>query len=176
MYICDELKLLYIHIPKCAGALVYSLMQPKGVRTLGETHDRFTEELFLKYQHYHKFVIVRNSWEMFASSYRFSVMNFGYHQSFKKYINETYKNKIQLEYFCHPQHGKMVNEIIEYEYREEFLKEMFKVPGLPRTDREHYYGPYDWRKYYENETINLVGKYCHDDIRYFKFKFKEGGK
>jgi hypothetical protein len=147
------------------------------------------------FKDYYKIAVVRNSYELCASFYRFMTEKIINERQKPSSIKELIESQIvatehsqpwqiresknpfpiQLDYIS--EHDKiLVNEIFifdndldsvlskvkrKFNFKEKFVK----------TEGSHYYGSYDWRKYYDDESIEYVEKICQKDIQYFNFKF-----
>ena len=189
MFISPKFKLLFIHIPKTAGCSIEQMIKRQD-RKAFETkykHDSIinNKETIEKYSDYYKFVVVRNSWRICASAYRFACEGVQFKKkpyTFLEWFDIKKKNKhpnhhpfpYQLNYF---REGNkiIVDKICKYKTLEKDLKEVCKINGLnfELGHKAHYYGKYNWKKYYSNPlNYKKVLEECKEDIEYFNWKFE----
>ena len=189
MFISPKFKLLFIHIPKTAGYSIEEMIQvqdPNAFETK-YTHDSVVNnwKTIEKYKEYYKFTVVRNSWQLCASCYRFECKGVRWkanNKTFKEWFIWKVNNKEpnhhpfpnQLDYIT--KDGKIiVDKIIRYEELEKGLRELCKEVGLEfkLNKTAHYYGDYDWRNFYSDiKDINLIETQCRNDIIYFGWNFE----
>lgn len=198
MFVSDKLKLVFVHIPKTSGASVTRMIKAKydtSAYQVDLMHCPMNREYVEQYKDYHKFTIVRNSWETCASCYRFEMLeltkkNLGTQVvSFEDWliqkrlvsdsdIQPPQPFPRQLDY-VQDDKGLMVDSICVYDRVEEDLSSVFQEigvdfnPSVYQQFNAHYYGKYDFSKYYQDEKmIKLVADICENDIQYFKFEYK----
>ena len=198
MLIDHKHKFIFVHIPKTGGAsfrkyhkkrLASRLL--KKHQELLNAHSPISREICEKYSDYYKFSIVRNTWEVIASSLRF--INSHKNRSKDKLHNKSHYTLDEwLEICREPNHisevgpfpcqldylrnGKeiLVDYICKLETLEEDLTRVLSDIGLQfdrsiwNQCRNHYYGHYDWKELYQkSEIIEKIEKLCQDDLEYF---------
>jgi len=202
MYVSEKHKLLFVHIPKTGGDSVRIMMRkcdPKCYEHK-EYHgvlDQVDADLF---KDYFKFAVVRNSYELCASCYRYMTQNIAEERQEPNGLMEFIRGQleiseisndwqigqaqnpfpVQLDYFS--EEGKiLIDKIFFYnkglDSEMSDLKEKINFSGdlgwKKPGDRSHYYGEYNWKSYYNAKSIEYVKEVCRKDIEYFGFKFEE---
>ncbi|MFW6130637.1 MAG: hypothetical protein ACOC56_05570 [Atribacterota bacterium] len=73
MIISHKLKLIYSHIPKTAGSSMKNAIQSidPNAKNIKHYHSIIKRGIINKYPNYNKITIVRNSYQIVASRYRF---------------------------------------------------------------------------------------------------------
>ena len=221
MLVSDRFKLLFVHIPKTGGSTIRHLIwtADDSAYTYKRHHAIMTEEDADKFKDYYKFTVVRNSYKMCASLYRYMTEKIGgdeptkgqlrereMHAKFAKphglveflkaYKSTKYDHKSsidwelereqetmayilkndpypsQLEYFSH-EGNILVDDVYQYDRGlDNELKWLRKKYQFDRI-RLNYFGDYDWKSYYNDESIEYVKQICQKDIEYFDFKFDD---
>lgn len=190
MILLDK-KLVFIHIPKCAGVSIESFFKWKGLRhetlqTYSNDHTRdFLNSCF-------KFTIVRNPWDRMVSWYfhhhgeKYEPKNKEGFQDWvrkglpnhfeNKLTNRTYwdkhdplsclgflynDNNIDLDYI-----GKVetLDEDMKY-ICEKANVEYIKLPKKNSSKRANY------QDYYDEETKNIIKERFKEDLLYFHYQF-----
>ena len=194
--ISHKLKLIFAHVPKTSGATIKSVMLKldPNCEQIGAYHSPITKELSNKYPEYYKFIIVRTSFKIISSRYRFTYTHKGKykeppvgHPSFKEWLLNINDSHIkygapgsvcnQHYYYLDDSNKLLVDQIIDYDQLENGIKELNKKTGnkldLSIVKKSHYYGEYDWKSIYDKETIEIVKNICNFDIDYFKWEIPE---
>lgn len=71
--ISNKFKVIFIHIPKCAGCSIEKAFNEKLMNH--ETAENIYEKAPNLWNKYYKFTIVRNTWDRFVSMYHFRKKN-----------------------------------------------------------------------------------------------------
>jgi len=199
MLVSHKHKIVFVHVPKAGGSAIRQMMWSVDPEycTHKEHHgvlDQADADLF---KDYFKFAVVRNSYKLCASYYRFQteyILN--ERQEANGLINllrgqlvvtETSNDwqirearnpfPVQLDYFS--EEGKiLVDKVFIYDKGLDSemsdLKKQINFHGdLRRNHTSNYFGGYDWKSYYNAESVEYVKQLCQKDIEYFGFKFDE---
>ena len=197
MLVSDKYKIVFVCVPKAASGSVCSMIRkvdPKCYihKSRHAVLNQADADLF---KSYFKFAVVRNSYKLCASNYRFMT---------EKIINERQKPcglinlikgqlivtetsndwqireaknpfPVQLDYFS--EKGKiLVDKIFYYDKGldselSDLKKQIGFAGNLNHSPTSNYFGEYDWKSYYSPEAIEYVKQVCQKDIKYFNFKF-----
>lgn len=183
MLISHKLKIIFSHIPRTAGGSFRDMIKKLDSETqeLGHYHSRISKKVRQKYPNYATVTIVRNSYHMLASRYRYQVLHYRkkgkrLRQSFKQYYSRAQLMGMnQLRYIIDKNGTKLVDHILYHKNIVADVKMLgrqlkIKFPTIKKT--KHYHGTYDWKQYYEEKgTKELIDKKCAKDIEYFGWKF-----
>ena len=187
MLVCDSLKLLYAHIPKTGGAAFKgAISKVAKIRSESKYHSRIVNAE--KYPDYHKVTIVRNSYEITVSRWRFYWIHtskkapvgkvLGGFNPFPSFNDWVQKNGSKIFYqksFVEDKEGnKLVDQVIYHDKFKEGIEELNQILGTSIVlgdKKEHFYGDYNWRSFYDEETREIVTERCKEDIEYFGFEF-----
>ena len=198
MLISDKYKLAFIHIPKTGGSSIRNMIRAVDPKCYEykEHHSVLTESDAAIFSNYFKFAVVRNSYKLCASFYRFMTEKIGNLDERQKpvgminliegQITETkdstawqlsqIKNPFPIQMDWYSKDEKVfVDEVYVYDKdldsQMKNIKE--KLNFKKNLDKSNYYKEYDWRSYYDAESIEYVTRVCQKDINHFNFKFKE---
>ena len=189
-------NILYIHIPKCAGT---TIIEALNLRPPG--HYKWSTHPHFGVPGYTSFAVVRNPWDRVVSCYEYARMEESYwhsttgkgrdgkHPDYDLLKDMTFKECVDLlatgrhrlksghwapqyEYVAND-NKIMVDKIIKYETMETDLNEFLatcnvppaKLPVINESSRR------DYRSYYDDETIQIVGNVYKEDIEMFTYKF-----
>jgi hypothetical protein len=197
-FVSDKCKLLFFHIPKTGGASLKKGIldyDPSAHHCEGGYHGMFEEKILEKYSDYYKIIIVRNSYQLLASRYRFAKirtakknnipidhLKIAEHQSFFPSFEDwlssdfirKYETTNQCKQFINSDNEIIVNQIIRYENLKEDIEKLneelgtqIKLPSL----KHHYLGEYDWKEFYNERMVEKVYEMCKEDIEYFNWHF-----
>jgi len=195
MYISTKHKFAFIHIPKTGGTSIkkalYEFTDKDQIKFDDEKvtdlngykpHIGINKSLYEKYLKYFKFVIVRNPWAWHASIYKFHKKRNTHpvmktFKSFKEYVNALDNKSIeyhkpQVDYFMNDS-----NSYVDYIGKFESLQSDFNIIveniGIPKIELPHFknQGIYDYKKMYDNESIDIISKVCEKDIKMFNYKW-----
>jgi len=92
-------------------------------------------------------------------------------------VMEGISNTFPVQMDWYSKKGKVfVDEVYIYEEgldnQMEDLKNKINFQGsLLKGENTNYFGDYDWKKYYDQESIEYVERICEKDIQHFNFKF-----
>lgn len=184
MFVSHKLKLIFTHIPKTAGASLRSAIKriDNKAEEIGQYHSRLTRTIKRQYPGYKTITIVRNSYQIVVSRYRFEQIVYQrkgkvLKRNFKQYITtKDLKVFNQLGYIFTRNGYRLVDFILHQERLNDDIKKMNKELGLkiPKIKQKlHYYGEYDYKSYYNKTTLDIVKQKCKKDIEYFDWKFED---
>lgn len=197
LMISDQVKCIYIHIPKTGGHTIDKYFLNLGLVSQSIWHgtcrdiiEMVGEETF---NAYYRFTVVRNPWERWLSEYLWQG------SAFSTQIPTPWGNKkISFADFCRsdfrwypkkqiaqghladqahfvytPDDKCLVNDVIRFEEFQVGFASMcrkLKLPvvNLPRLNATTH-GPY-W-EYYNDELAELIGKRFERDVRLFNYRF-----
>lgn len=192
-------NLLFVHIPKCAGASVIREMQPcMEIRTaICDTDNNHATldccKKYLRAEEYdrlHKFTIVRNPWDRASSWFHFRKERLELKQEKEESeVRELHVmqneglNRWILEYhdtpwtgtwfkLCHPQSfwlGDDIDTIIKFEDMYDDLQTL----GIKLSHHKHktHNSNSDYRNLYNDEARDLIKRICKEDIDKFNYTF-----
>lgn len=188
MPISHEHKLIFIHNPKTAGTSIMNYFD-MDVRT----HDFSTSSRakFSKYwNNYKKFVVIRNPWDRFYSSFKYSKNEESYYHSLNDdkpihpdyHIIKNMKFDEFVEFFgynrhllrhqqWYPQKRYWMDgvEIIRYEHlNSDLSKFLDKEINLPYDNKSTHI---DYRDAYNTYLIEKVYSYYKMDVDFFNYEF-----
>ena len=190
MLVSNKFKLAFVHIPKTGGSSFRRILKSNdnGITKLGDFHQPiapFVEQL----KDYEKITVVRNSWQICASCYRFESsnrprknsmpdLNMSFYDwlQWKSEFREPchYPFPRQLEYLKNKDGAIAVDKIIKFEnYHEEIRHICNRYKLVYKESDAHYYGKYDYKSIYKSDKdIQLVADICKEDIDYFKWTYE----
>jgi len=178
--IIDEEKLIFIHIPKCAGMSISShfhserIRQPRKHASIKEIKDEFP----LEYKTYRKFAIVRNPYDRMVSYFFYLKESNNYYVKdidFKQWLNYLVgiKSKNIDNYELRktfPQCSWIDNtvNVLKFENLEEeisvFLKKEIKLPKINKSNHKNFL------TYYNEESLNNVYNIFQKDFKKFNYE------
>ena len=195
MRISKKNKLLFVHIPRCAGksiivALKEKYPDTKRIRGVWE-HARLKEvHSIIRLKDYMKVAVVRNPWERMVSLYCFLSQQKAYFDDRKGKVRDSKKLKrigfsdwlIDFGKKSHnirvsdtaqtswiSSHGKIIaDEVIRFENLTEGCRQILGLDNLPiyhKTDHTEYV------KYYNKASKMYVNRVFSNDIHTFNYKF-----
>jgi len=192
------MKYIFLHIPKCAGTSMYSsrlmkqceeIIHPIPIEgAISTIKEKRLEKHF-------KFAFTRNPWDRFVSLYFYFYKMDPNHFSYKfdeptaKKVKEykTFKdfcidfqnlNHRKFHFFNQSQwtHDKNIcfaDFIGKYENLTHDWKKLESIMGLKHETLAHVNksSHHNYKKYYDNETIEIIGKIYQRDIVNFNYDF-----
>lgn len=193
----DDLKCIFIHIPKCAGLSVCKSL----FGNLGGGHIMVRDYQIVykksEFQDYFKFTFVRNPWDRLVSAYHY-LREGGFNSSdeiwaknnllrYKDFDDFTrnWVNRDNIYSMLHfiPQHNfvclpNRLEPVVDYIGRLENIKNDFDYIkqrlGIS-TELIHYNDSQsrvtDYKTYYTQETIEIVATAYKEDIKLFNYTF-----
>jgi len=199
MLVSDKHKILFVHIPKTAGSCVRMMMRQidSECYEYKEHHSILQEPDADIFKDYFKFTVVRNSYKLCASFYRFMTEKIEALDERQESVGiidliqgqiTTTKNStdwqrgqaknpfpVQLDYFSKKE-KVFVDKVYIYDkgldVQMEDLKKKINFKGLlDKKTHTNYFGDYDWKSYYDEKTIEYITRVCQKDIKHFDFKF-----
>ena len=201
MYVSPKYKIVFVCVPKSGSSSIIQMLRSVDPRLYmhKSRHAVLDESEAELFKDYFKFTVVRNSYKLCASFYRFMTEKIsnpkerqeanGLIELLRGQLAVTKTSNdwqisearnpfpVQLDYFS--EEGKiLVDKIFSYDKGLDSemsdLKKQINFHGdLARTEGTHYYGEYDWKSYYNTESVEYVKQLCQKDIEYFGFKFDE---
>jgi hypothetical protein len=153
-----------------------------------------------EYSDYYKIAFVRNPWERAVSAFngmRYKVTTYGAKQdlsaslpvellvylkqnNFKAYLKnyafDPTKDRLMSKtqsWWVYSGDEVLVDFVGRYELYESDVKRAFAHVGKTVTEIPHYrrYNKYDYRDYYDDESIEMVADYYKDDIKNFGYDY-----
>jgi len=181
---------IFIHINKCAGTSIQSLLKQYGgnfvfknhqvLKTSHRSHVTAYQYSNLEYwNRYFKFAVVRNPWDKELSDYFFHNKKQEKHKSFEEYLKRDIKQeqKIwhtnQIDWLRSSNNNLELDFICRFETLEQDISKVFKkinitnytLEKLNTTSHKHY------SHYYNPELIEIVNNLYSKDIEYFDYQF-----
>jgi len=189
--VSKKAKLIFTHVPKTGGgSLTRAIMEydPSAFKYMSwhQALWPIKKKIDSEYPGFYHVTIVRNSFEALVSCYRFRNVKSGMAEdfpTFKQWLKNPEGHQYtvigrkcvnQLDIIADKLGNILVDQIIYHDKYDEGIQELNSKLGInivPNHDC-HFYGTYDFRSYYDNETIDIVKKLCKKDIKYFNFKFE----
>jgi len=182
-------KILMIHIPKTGGECFqkYAELNNKKIRVYKSAHRLIKYEDYIPYKDWKIVTIIRNSYERIASLYRFRYgMEFKTLEDFVFNTDQRIKKFNQL-YHCALDSTPFIEDVCIYSNiivdefiiysKTNLIRDISKIFGdteykyPPKNQKTHYYGDYDWRKYYSDKARKEVARICKQEIELFNFEF-----
>lgn len=199
MLVNHKYKFLFVHIPKTSGAAFRTYnrlhLSPrwwKRYEEVGQAHDPLTAAIADRYRDYYKFAIVRNSWTLIASAYRFETQGVSRDKQGQLRTRDItlydwlVEKAERQEYGPFPRQLQYVSDggrlLVDYLCRQDDLAQGMRQvltaigaefnPADWQKPARHYYGDYDWKSYFTDaRTRELVESLCREDIEYFGWEF-----
>ncbi len=202
MLISDKHKVVFVHIPKTGGSVIRRLMirSDRNCYEYKAHHAPITPRDAEKMTGYFKFAVVRNSYDLCASGFRFMTEKIGTTKpdgeivsiseriecSFMEYLVDQVSSEEffprQLDYFMNDD-TCLVDKVYMFDNPaglDEEMKDFKKIISTPHNFsdllswRHNYFGEYSRNHYYDSNpgTKEYVEKICRADIQYFNFKYK----
>jgi hypothetical protein len=192
----DDYRCIFVHIPKCAGvSICRSLFGNLGAghHTIASYREIFTEEEF---DSYFKFAFVRNPWDRLVSAY-FFLKGGGFHAEDKRWAQENLSEYADFDSFVkqwlnrgnarswihfRPQHEFLCTDNKEPQldfigHYENLADDFARVRARLGINAELQYlnseqgGTRDYRRCYNEETIQRVADVYREDIQCFGYDF-----
>jgi hypothetical protein len=188
-------KCIFVHIPKCAGkSISQSLFGNQG---FAHTNAREYRIIFgNKFDKIYKFTIVRNPWDRLVSAFYY-LKSGGYNKKDKKWYNKhiskygdfnefvrewlNEKNIYrgihfypQRYFLCDDGHKLLVDYIGKFEkldYEFNYLKNKLNIKSNLQHINSSKRKYKDYRKFYNDETQDIVAKVYDKDIKLFDYNF-----
>ena len=191
----DEMKCIFVHIPKCAGKSVSDGLFGK-----------FTGHCFLRqyelvysaqqYTEYYKFTFVRNPWDRLVSAYHFlkagglnkgdrlwAEQNLSSYEDFNSFcLGWLNRENVRTCQFFYPQYeyicvgnrrtpgvdfiGYFENLSADFDHVSKRLGLSVSLPHVNRSDRRD-----DFRDYYTPVTRKIAADVYHEDIEILGYDF-----
>lgn len=183
----DEKKLIFVHIPKCAGVSISKSVYG----SLGGGHmEMWKYELIFgsKFKEYFKFTVVRNPWDRVYSAYTFLKsggfgesdsewfnLSVGLDVDFKTFVCEYLKTKkvqdknhfrSQISYLKNLDGEVDLDVIIRFENIDEDFKKLSKFSKLDLLKINSTINrSKDYKRYYNKNMIAIVESLYQEDIK-----------
>lgn len=190
----DDLKTIFIHIPKTAGTSIYDLI---GYTYIGHVpYSWYKNRDIEKFNTYFKFAVVRNPWDRLVSTYFYlkqggsnamdqvwANKNLSSYSSFDQFVKQ-WLNKENINSWMHfiPQfkfiYDESMQRQVDYIARFENLSEDFSVisnklelhkslPHINASKRKPY------QHYYNEQTRTIVAEVYKEDIELLGYQFEQ---
>ena len=180
--ISNKAKLIFQHIPKTGGASLKNAIKDYDIDSfnVGSYHGKITRNLKTEYPNYHTVTIVRNSYTSLVSMYRFTCIRYlkinPTYSGFKDWLYTKAKGLgITQQYaYCKDNNSIIIDEILRYDSLGndiEILNLKLNINLQIDKHKQHHYGKYDWKSYYDDESKSYAYRLCKDDIDYFNWIF-----
>lgn len=180
MYIDNDKKILFVHIPRTGGSSIKSSLDLhdklfKKSPSFLDYHTPF-RNIDNIYDSYFKFTFVRNPWDRFVSLYFFNKST-RYQKMFPNrlttLIAKKYEFKEWLDIFPYRKFQQVDYGVLELDFigRYETIQDDFntifnkKLNVENSTDKKHY------SYYYDDEGVDKVYTLAKLDINTFKYEF-----
>jgi hypothetical protein len=188
-------KLVFVHVPKSAGASIESLFGfPEDVAATRDRHDSLAQ-IQRKYPEcieWTSFLVARNIWHKIVSIYNHVKTaagpewprdRIGTFEDFVRFLCSTEQHYREAS-ICRMAEGleeKNVDVVLRYEYLREDLASFLElqnitdihVENLPHWRHNMPQYDRDYKKYYDEETRRLVEERFEDDIQKFGYRFQD---
>lgn len=191
----DELRCIFIHIPKTAGISLCKMFF--GCMGGGHISARTYRVIFgsARFNEYYKFAFVRNPWDRLVSAYSFlrqgglkgqdvnwARQNIAPYVNFNEFVRNwlTQKNIYSKQHFI-PQWEYVVDASgcvnLDFLGRFETLEDDFKKialrlgvsASLPKSNSSN--RAEDYRRYYDTDAAEIVARLYSRDIELFDYSF-----
>ncbi|WP_435412942.1 sulfotransferase family 2 domain-containing protein [Psychroserpens mesophilus] len=191
----DDLKCIFVHIPKAAGVSVNKAL----FGNYGGSHLKLKDYQLIfnkkEFYKYYKFTFVRNPWDRLVSTY-FFLKNGGFHENDKAWFDDNLSQFEDFEDFVlnwlndensykwiHfiPQYEfitlnnkVLVDDIFKLEDINESIKIISKKLNIPIELKHENQNPNrdsKYREYYTPEMKDIVGLVYKKDIELFDYQF-----
>ena len=199
MPISDNLKTIFVHIPKNAGT---AITNSKIARFYMGGHDSAKEiknKEPKKWDEYFKFAVVRNPWDRVVSNYEYARMetsywhssdsskpyatHFDYHtlkdKTFEECVNMLYEDRSSLKHqgwapqyvwISDNEKNILVDKVFYHETLETDEEFNKLIPDLEKVNFSDRKSN-NYKDYYTEDLIRKVSEIYEYDINLFKFKY-----
>jgi len=190
--ISDKHKVVFLHVPKCAGTSMEVYLKNFEFYIVGHYHTCHRELLKNnKYKNYYKFSFVRNPYDKMVSEFKWytdqsNKWNSPHCREYYKGLDfKTFVSQFITLHLGDPYHQcsqySILNplEQINFIGRFENLQQDFNVVcdkiGIPQQQLPHKNKNKhkNYTEYYDDETKQIVSEIYAKDIEYFGYKFGE---
>jgi len=181
VYICPELRLIYLAQPRTASRACSQFLQAQTpLRRTGGHHDMDLAELRFRRRDGWKVVTtVRNHWDIIVSWWHHNPRWFNPPQGtndFGLYAREFTRSRDNHYVRAHRMYWEFQPEATDIVRYESLWDDLARVTGLPVTDqeRQHFIGKSDrkpYREYYDAETREFIGEYYATEIEEYGYTF-----
>ena len=191
---CDDKEIIFLHIPKTGGTIIkrifnIQLFDDSNPAT-NPSPQHLTCEMLrqrigkTKYDHYYKFVFVRNPWARILSSYfwrqtlpkkRPVIPFIDFIASVEQVVNEQqfYNQEFGDHFIPQTHYTDNVDDIFRFENLREDIKKVaskldFPTMSVPPKTPKHYD---KYWEFYNNETRNIISSTYAEEIELFGYEF-----
>lgn len=201
MPVFNSNKVIFIHIPKCAGTSINKFLDFEGNFEKFNKYNRFSLRYLygrnlqhltydkirlihpFKFSRYFKFSFVRNPWDRMASEYRWrrkwdgSMANASFEDMLRKVPYFRKKNephfKEQYSFVYNSSDKLQVDYLGRFESLEEDFNSLLRHLRLSGSlpKLNKTKNNKDYQSLYNQICIDLVGQYFSNDIQKFGYKF-----
>jgi hypothetical protein len=195
MLISEKYKFLFVHIPKTAGTSIKMALEPfcevkqfdyvpseDRLKSKPDNsfkirlHTKLSNELASEHAAKYKFCVVRNSWEWYASYWRFSTTQ--HHNkhvqnlSWNEYMDYVKIHKPTQASFVYKDEKWLVDDFIIYDGLEEGFIRICNNIGIAAELKHHnQLSSFDYFDLYSLKQKDLIAKICEKEIERFEWKF-----
>ena len=191
MYLADDPKLLYVHIPKTGGSAVRDLLSGLGLTRLGDRHNSLSSiDDPEEYKDHFCFTVVRNPYNRLISMYRFNrvyamldppkfVRRWGDVpleetplRSFCEFVKDRATRPIPITQVDFIRHDTLNCEPFKYENgAHDLLQRRFNLPKPASRDADtHYLGDYPKPQFCDQAGLDFISEHCAEDFHVFGYE------
>lgn len=199
MPISDNLKLIFVHIPKNAGTSITNNKLAEFSNGGHFTAEEIKQRHPKKWEEYFKFAVIRNPWDRVVSNYEYARMEKSYwhssdnstpypphsdysilkDMSFEQCVNLLYKNihslnhegwKPQYVWISDKSNNIIIDKFFYYENLENDEDFSKIIPNLDKINLTTKKSN-NYKDYYNDDLINKVSEIYKNDIKLFNFNY-----
>ena len=199
MPISDNLKLIFVHIPKNAGTAITNSKTAKFYMGGHDSAIEIKNKVPMKWNEYFKFAVVRNPWDRVVSNYEYARMEKSYwHQSsetnpgathldyhtlkdktFEECVNMLYENRSSLNHqgwgpqyvwISDNEKNLLVDKVFYHETLDSDEQFNQLIPDLEKVNLSPRKSE-NYKDYYTEDLVRKVSEIYEYDINLFKFKY-----
>lgn len=188
--VSDKHRVIFIHVPKCAGTSMEEYLKDFGFRIEGHYHT--THRYLLKndkYKNYYKFSFTRNPYDKMVSEFKWYTDQSNEWNSpdcrkyykdvdFKTFVNKFITSHLGDPYHLYSQYSilrplKGIDFIGRFENLQEDFNTVCEKIGIPQQKLPHKYKRKHkhYTEYYDDKTRQIVSEKYSKDIEHFRYKF-----
>lgn len=172
-----KLKILFIHIPKCAGTSITKWLNNvgSGKRIQRSKHFSLSEakSVLDSIENYTTITCIRNPYDRLVSGYFYYKRLHGWEQTFEQFVKSRewhQLDRLMCTYFDN------VDILLRYETLQEDFKQVRNMftgrTGRLLSNHNRSSGrEQDYRLYYTPELVDIVYKHYKQDIELFGYSF-----
>ena len=182
--ISHKYKIIFIHIPKCAGTAIRTAIienDPDAIRLEHTSYCELLEKYPIETKSYLIFTVVRNVYDRLVSQYHYIkqtpgliVREYVENSNFKEFIYKE-KTHVRLFVWIKDKDNNISSNINIFHHNDNFeekINELFLNNNINLTlsiSRINSSNHKNFIEYYDTETLNIVKTFFKDEIEYFNF-------